>query len=59
MPFRRAHIRHGLNEVVFRHQRLADPGGKLPHPIVTPDESFVLGGSNETAEDSIAALYPF
>src|SRR5580704_18399927 len=35
MPLRGANIRHGLNDVIFRHQMLAEPVGKLSHLMVT------------------------
>src|SRR6266853_4309771 len=52
MPLRGAHIRHGLNDVIFRHQRLAEPVGKLSHLMVTPDKGLLVGSLTETAEDS-------
>src|ERR1700677_4251529 len=56
MPLRWAHIRHGLNDVIFRHQRLAEPVGKLSHLTVTPDKGLglVAGSLSETVEDSRA-----
>src|ERR1700736_982496 len=54
MPLRGAHIRHGLNDVIFRHQRLAEAVGKLSHLMVTPDKGFLLGSLTETVEDSRA-----
>src|SRR5712671_394981 len=35
MPLRGAHIRHRLNDVIFRLQRLAHPLGKLTNLLVT------------------------
>src|SRR5271169_3448456 len=54
MPLRGAHIRHGLNDVIFRHQRLAEPFGKLSHLMITPDKGLPVGSLTETAEDSRA-----
>src|SRR2546425_11388485 len=54
VPLRGAHIRHGLNDVIFRHQRLAEPVGKLSHLMVTPDKGLLVGSLTETAEDSRA-----
>src|SRR5271155_3208850 len=54
MPFRGAHVRHGLNDVIFRHQRLAQPVGKLAHLMVTPDKGLSVGSLTETVEDSRA-----
>src|SRR5918999_950429 len=44
MPLGGAHIRHGLNNIIFRHQRLTESLGKLSHLMVTPDK-YLLGGS--------------
>src|ERR1700730_8341710 len=54
MPLRGAHIRHGLNDVIFRHQRLAEAVGKLSHLMVTPDKRLLVGSLTETIEDSRA-----
>src|SRR5260370_28089399 len=54
MPLRGAHIRHGLNDVIFRHQRLAEPVGKLSHLMVTADKGLLAGTLTETVEDSRA-----
>src|ERR1700756_4957291 len=54
MPLRRAHIRHGLNDVIFRHQRLAEPVGKPSHLMVPPDNGLLVGSLTETVEDSRA-----
>src|SRR5580704_11410651 len=54
MPLRGAHIRHGLNDVIFGHQRLAEPVGKLSHLMVTPDKGLLVGSLTETVEDSRA-----
>src|SRR5258708_38119548 len=54
MPLRGAHIRHALNDVIFRHQRLAEPVCKLSHLMVTPDKGLLVGSLTETAEDSRA-----
>src|SRR5260370_11591179 len=54
MPLRGAHIRHALNDVIFRHQRLAEPVGKLSHLMVTPDKGLLVGSLTATAEDSRA-----
>src|ERR1700682_2276358 len=54
MPLRGAHIRHGLNDVIFRHQMLAEPVGKLSHLMVTPDEVLPMGSLTETGEYSRA-----
>src|ERR1700737_1510182 len=54
MPFRGAHIRHGLNDVIFRHQMQAEPVCKLSHLMVTPDKGPLAGSLTETVEDSRA-----
>src|SRR5271154_4729702 len=54
MPLRGAYIRHALNDVIFRHQRLAEPVGKLSHLMVTLDKGLLVGRPTETAEDSLA-----
>src|SRR6267378_5160026 len=54
MPLRGAHIRHGLNDVIFCHQMLAEPVGKLAHLMVTPDKGLLVGSLTETVEDSRA-----
>src|SRR5205823_10536869 len=51
MPLRGAHIRHGLNDVVFRHQRLAELVGELSHLMVTLDKGLLAGSLPETIED--------
>src|SRR6266481_2714260 len=54
MPLRGAHIRHGLNDVIFRHQRLAKAVGKLSHLMVTADKGLPPGSLTETVQDSRA-----
>src|SRR6266851_7555256 len=54
MPLRGAHIRHALNDVIFRHQRPAEPVCKLSHLMVTPDKGRLVGSFTETVEDSRA-----
>src|SRR5260370_37745265 len=54
MPLRGAHIRHGLNDVIFGHQRLAEPVGKLSHLMVTPDKDLWLCNLIETVRGSRA-----
>src|SRR6202048_3829857 len=54
MPLRGAHIRHALNDVIFRHQMLAKPVGKLSHLMVTPDKGLLVGSLTETVEASSA-----
>src|SRR5262245_27199111 len=44
VPFGGTHIWHGLNDIIFGHQRLAEALGKLPHLLVTPDNWLVRGG---------------
>src|SRR5713101_6690095 len=51
MPLRGAHIRHALNDVIFRHQGLAEPVGKPSHLKVTPDKELLVVSLTETAED--------
>src|SRR6516225_10286739 len=54
MPFRRAHIRHRLDDIIFRHQRLAEPLRKVAHLMVTPDQALAERSLTETTEDSRA-----
>src|SRR5947209_5580524 len=50
MPLGGAHIRHGLDDVVFRHQRLAEPIGELSHLTVTLDKSILVNGITNIGE---------
>src|ERR1700674_3246754 len=54
MPFRGAHIGHRLNDIIFRHQRLAKPVGKLSHLMVTPNKRPLMGSLTETVEVNCA-----
>src|SRR5689334_11116154 len=54
MPLRGTHVRHGLNNVIFRHQRTAELVGKLSYLMITPDKGLLVGSLTETAEDSRA-----
>src|SRR5919109_3554881 len=52
MPLGGAHIRHGLNDIIFRHQRLTETLGKLSHLMVTPDKGLLVGSLTETGGGS-------
>jgi hypothetical protein len=52
MPLGGAHIRHGLNDIIFRHQRLTETLGKLSHLMITPDQCLLGTGFTRTGRDS-------
>src|SRR5690348_10536435 len=54
MPLGRAHIRHCLNDIIFRHQRLAEPLGKPSHLMITRDERLLVGSLAKTKGDACA-----
>jgi hypothetical protein len=52
MPLRGAHIRHGLNDIIFSQQGLTETHSELSYLFVTPDKGLLVGCLTRNGGDS-------